>query len=242
MGATARWRGGIAILVVLVLLGAGFGLSLAVGGVDYPAHNVAAAELGIERADRDLAMAWIARVLLALAIAWLVIGMLAARTRLVRRPGAAAARASWVSATRPWRAEESTLGMLGADRVLLVAVPAALLVATRAVQTSLLWWTHPAIVLGAWAAFLVVVVLMARRRSPWPVIAVVGGVVVLRCALTLVAVSLSGPGGYWFASWTEPVPRSIHITLAFALFVWMFVAAGWALARPGAAATEPDRD
>ena len=52
----------------------------------------------------------------------------------------------------------------------------------------------------------------------------------LRCALTLAVLSLSGPGGYWFAFWTEPLQRSIYITLAVALFVWMFAAAGWVLA------------
>ena len=36
-------------------------------------------------------------------------------------------------------------------------------------------------------------------------IAAVGGVVVLRCIVTLFALSFSGPGGYWFAFWTEPV-------------------------------------
>ena len=40
----------------------------------------------------DAATEWIARVLLVLGVAWVVIGMLAARTRLVGRPGAAAAR------------------------------------------------------------------------------------------------------------------------------------------------------
>ncbi len=35
------------------------------GDIDYPAYNLTAAELGVERADRDLAMAWIARGLLA---------------------------------------------------------------------------------------------------------------------------------------------------------------------------------
>lgn len=199
------------------------------GDVDYPAYNLAAAELGTSRADLDLAMAWCARVLLILTIAWIVIGMLSARTRLVRRPGAAAARASWVSATRPWRAIESMLGMLPIDRVLLIAVPGALLVATRAVQTSLQSWAHLAVVLGAWAVFLAVMLLISRRHSPWPLIGVVGGVIVLRCALALAALSLSGPGGYWFAFWTDPVRRSIYITIAFALFVWLFVAAGWAL-------------
>ena len=82
------------------------------GNIDYPAYNLTAAELGVQRADRDMAMAWIARGLLLLAGLWVVIGVLASRTRLVRRPGAAAARAAWLGATRPWRARESTLGLL----------------------------------------------------------------------------------------------------------------------------------
>ncbi|GAA5147662.1 hypothetical protein GCM10025768_08190 [Microbacterium pseudoresistens] len=200
------------------------------GDVDHPAYNLAAAQLGVERADRDLAMSWCARVLLVLALTWLVIGMMSARMRIVRRPGAAAARATWLASTRPWRAAESTLGMLSADRMLLVAVPGALLVATRAVQTSMLSWTHLAITLGAWAVFVAVTLLLSRRHSPWPLLSAVGGVIVLRCVLTLFALSFTGPGGYWFAFWTDPVRRSLYITIAFALFVWLFVAAGWALA------------
>ena len=60
-------------------------------------------------------------------------------------------------------------------------------------------------------------------------IAAVGGVLVLRSILTLLALSFTGPGGYWFVFWTDPLRRSIYITIAFALFVWLFVAAGWAL-------------
>ena len=67
------------------------------------------------------------------------------------------------------------------------------------------------------------------RHSPWPVMAAVGGVVVLRCLVALAALSLTGPGGYWFAFWTEPALRVAYIAVAFALFVWLFVAAGWAL-------------
>lgn len=200
------------------------------GDVDYPAFNLTAAQLGVERAERDMTMAWLARVLLALAVAWMVIGMLAARTRLVRRPGAAAARVSWIASMRPWRARESTLGMLDLDRWLLLVIPAALLVATRAVQTSFLSWTHLAVVLGAWLVFAVVVRVCVGRRSPWPVIAAIGGVVVLRCIVTLIALSFTGPGGFWFAFWTDPVLRSVYIAVAFALFVWAFVAGGWALA------------
>lgn len=199
------------------------------GDVMYPSWNIDAAELGVQRADRDLAMAWMARVLLLLAIAWVVIGMLAARTRLVGRPGAAAARATWIAGIRPWRARESTLGMLSLDRWLLLAVPGLLLVATRAVQTSFLAPVQLVVTLGAWFVFALTVRLLIGRRSPWPVITAVGGVLVLRCIVALAALSLSGPGGYWFAFWTDPVRRTIYIALAFALFVWVFVAAGWAL-------------
>lgn len=199
------------------------------GDVDHPAWNLTAAQLGIDRADRDLLVAWGARILLLLALAWLIIGMLSARTRLVRRPGAAAARASWIASTRPWRARESTLGILALDRWLLLIIPGGLLVATRALQTSLLSWTHLAIVFGAWVLFVVVVRVCVGIRSPYPVIAAVGGVVVLRCILTLFALSFTGPGGYWFAFWTEPIARVVYIALAFALFVWAFVAAGWAM-------------
>ncbi len=147
--------------------------------------------------------------MLVLALVWLVIGMIATRTRLVGRPGAAAARATWLGATRPWRARESTLGMLTLDHWLLLIVPGALLVGTRAVQTSFLSWTHLVIVLGAWVVFLLVLDrLMRRHRSPWPVIAAVGGVIVLRCSLTLFALSFSGPGGYWYGFWTDPTRRT----------------------------------
>ncbi len=200
------------------------------GDVNFPAYNLTAAQLGVQRADRDMAMAWAARILLILALAWLVIGMVSSRTRLVRRPGAAAARAGWLASTRPWRARESTLGMLPLDRWLLLGVPAVLLVATRAVQTSFLSWSHLAVVLGAWIIAVIVVRLLVGRRSPWPIIAAAGGVVVLRCILALAALSLTGPGGYWFAFWTDPTRRTIYVSLAFALFIWVFVAAGWALA------------
>ena len=199
------------------------------GDVDHPAWNLTAAQLGVDRADRDLAMAWLARILLVLALAWLLIGMFAARTRLVRRPGAIAARATWVAATRPWRADESTLGLARLDHALLVIVPGGLLVATRAVQTSFLAPVQLLVTLGAWAVFATVLLVFLRGRTAWGVISAVGGVVVVRCALALLALSFTGPGGYWFAFWTDETLRTLYISFAFAIFLWTFVAAGWAL-------------
>jgi energy-converting hydrogenase Eha subunit C len=48
--------------------------------------------------------------------------------------------------------------------------------------------------------------------------------------LLLAVLTPTGPGGYWFEFWTDPLARSIYITVAFAAFGWVIVAAGWALA------------
>lgn len=233
--ATAARQGYAAAGAAVVLLAIGVATAVAVDAALGSRADVLAeltraeSELTDERSERDPATAWVARVLLVLAVAWIVIGMLSARTSLVRRPGAAATRASWIGSTRPWRARESTLGMLPLDRWLMILVPAALLVATRAAQTSFFGVVHLAVVLGAWLVFAAVVRLLLWRRSPWPVIAAVGGVVMVRCALTLAGLSSTGPSGFRLAFGTDAALRSAYLTLAVALSLWAFVAAGWAL-------------
>lgn len=229
---TATRRGTLAVVTAIGLLIAGLAIALTINEM-FGAHTEPTSESQLVATpaggDRDPLMTWFSRILLVLALAWAFIGILAARTRLVRRPGAAAARASWLASTRPWRARESTLGMLPLDRWLMIAVPGGLLVATRLVQTSFTSWSHALVVLGAWLVFAIVVRVLVGSRSPWPVIAAVGGAAVFRCALTLIALSFGGPGGYWFIFWTEPVLRVIYITVAFALFAWVLVVAGWSL-------------
>jgi hypothetical protein len=198
------------------------------GDVDHPAYNLTAAELGLARSERDPAMAWLARCLLALSLGWLVAGAVLAWRRRATGPTSAAA-ASWVAATRPWRAAEVGPRMTGWQRALLVAVPGVLLLATRGVQTSFLAPVHLLVVLGAWLVLLGVGWALLRGRVPWGVVAAVGGVLVARCALALFAMSATGPGGYWFAFWTEPPERTAYVTVAVALFLWLLVAAAWAL-------------
>lgn len=187
----------------------------------------------------DATTEWLARILLALGVAWLVIGMLAARTRLVRRPGAAAARATWIASTRPWRARESSLGLLPLDRWLMILVPGGLLVTTRVVQTPRDGLVGIAIAILGWLLFATAVRLLLGRRSPWPIIAAVGGALVLRCVVALLAVALSGPDGVWPTLWSVPAARIVYLMVAFALLAWVFVVAGWSLApqlgRPRAA-------
>lgn len=218
----------MAVVIGMLLLAVGAGVAAALNEV-VGARADATAEIDVAQRDGDAFTAWAARVLLLLAVAWVAIGMLAARTRLVRRPGAAAARASWLGSTRPWRARESTLGMLPLDRWLMILVPGGLLVATRAVQAPVVGGAHVMLVLGAWLIFAGMVRALLWHRSPWPVIAAVGGAVVLRCILLLAALSFTGPGADWFVLWTDPAPRGIYVTLAVALFLWAFVVAGWAL-------------
>ncbi|MFL6177242.1 MAG: hypothetical protein ACJ715_11375 [Ornithinibacter sp.] len=197
------------------------------GDLDHPAYNLTAAELGIARSERDPAMAWLARSLLALALGWLGAGAWLDRRR--RGAPTSAVAATWTVATRPWRAAEVGPGMARGQRALLLAVPGALLVATRAVQTSFLAPVHLLVVLGAWCTLLAAGWLLLRGRVPWGVVAAVGGVLVARCALALLAMSWTGPGGYWYGFWTDPGKRTVYVTLAVAAFLWLLVAAGWAL-------------
>ncbi|GAA3764187.1 hypothetical protein GCM10022240_15640 [Microbacterium kribbense] len=228
--AMAERRGIIAVGLSVLLLALGVGASMLLAQAINTHALPSPAQPGepvITAADMQLA--WLARVLLVLSVAWVLIGILSARTSLVRRPGAAAARATWLAATRPWRARESTLGMLTLDRWLLFLVPVALLIATRAVQSSFVGWIRLLAVIGAWTVFALALRIVVRRRSPWPVMAAVGGVIVLRCVLTLIALSPAGPGGYWYAFWELRVARGAYLTVAFAVFCWLFLCAAWSL-------------
>ena len=197
------------------------------GDLDHPAYNLTAADLGISRSERDPAMAWLARGLLALALGWLGAGAWLAHRR--RGAPTSAVVATWTVATRPWRAAEVGPGMARSQRALLLVVPGAMLLATRAVQTSFLAPVHLLVVLGAWLVLLGVGWALLRGRAPWGVVAAAGGVLVARCALALLAMSSTGPGGYWYAFWTEPAKRTVYVTLAVAGFLWLLVAAAWAL-------------
>ncbi|WP_417561653.1 hypothetical protein [Microbacterium sp.] len=226
--ATDDRRGIVAVAIVVLLLTIGSATAVTLG------NAIEANPLPPDIAPRpfapaDQTMAWLARCLLVLALAWVLIGILSARTSLVARPGAAAARATWLGATRPWRARESTLGLLPLDRWLLFAIPVALLIATRTVQSSFVGWMRLAVVICAWTLFALALRVVVRKRSPWTIIASVGGVVMLRCILTLIALSIDGPGGYWYAFWELHAVRGLYITIAVALFLWLFVAAAWSL-------------
>ncbi len=220
--ASVRRRGILAIAIVTGMLVAGAVIGAGTGSlVRFDAHVGGPQAL----------LAWLARGVLLLALAWLVIGMLAARTRLVRRPGAAAARATWIASTRPWRARESSLGVLETDRVLMVAVPVALLIGTRVLEASFTAWLALAAVLSGWIVFAAVVRVLIGQQSPWPFAVAAGGSIVLHSTVVLIPMAVAGPAAAW-AAVEDSAPLGIVASAVFiAATGWILVSSGWALAE-----------
>ncbi|ROS26198.1 hypothetical protein [Cellulomonas sp. PhB150] len=200
--------------------------------LDLPAYNFTAADLGLERADRDVAMSWTARGLLVLVL--LALGLGAWSRGAPRFAGHRGLRVLWIGATRPWRlGGEHALGRV--DRIVVGALPLLVLVASRLVYTWFAAPVHVAATLGAWLLFALVTWALAGRRR-WPVLAAIGGVALLRTTLLLAVLAWRGPGRYWFGFWTLPGQRAAYVTVAFAGFCWLFVATCAAL-RSGSSMT-----
>ncbi|HET7900013.1 MAG TPA: hypothetical protein VFL59_02425 [Candidatus Nanopelagicales bacterium] len=201
------------------------------GDVDLPAYQFAAADLGMQRAQRDSTMGLLAACLLALLVVALLLGTTRGQ-RLLREgtlPGVAALRALWIGATRPWRITTAPAPAGRLDRVLVWLLPALAIVVSRLGYT---WFAAPAhllVTLGAWLLFVLVLRVALRGRDPWLLWAAVGGAAILRTAILLVALVSHGPGGYWFAFWTRPGARTLYVTIAFAAFVWVLVVAWMAM-------------
>jgi hypothetical protein len=201
-----------------------------------PAYNFTAADIGLARADRDMTMAWLARILLGLLLLALLLGCGPAQRRLTRRrpadrplPGAAGLRALWLGVTRPWRVAELPVGPTRTDRIVVRAVPVLALVLSRCVYTWFLAPAHLVLTLGAWALFAVALWVLTRVRDRYHLWAAVGGAAVLRTVILLAALVTRGPGRYWFDFWTAPGLRGFYITVAFAAFLWVFVVAWFVL-------------
>ncbi|WP_433208159.1 hypothetical protein ACQP00_42760 [Dactylosporangium sp. CS-047395] len=190
------------------------------GDVDLPAYNFTAADLGAERADRDPLMALWARVLLGLIVLLLLVGAVGRSTGL---------RALWLGATRPWRLADLSPLPSRLDRALVIAVPTTALVLSRLVYT---WFAAPAhlvVSLGGWLLFAVTARALAGRRDPFHLWAAIGGVALLRTVILLAALTFHGPGGYWFAFWTDPLRRTAYVCVAFAAFAWLFAAVAFVM-------------
>jgi hypothetical protein len=175
-----------------------------------PAYNLTAARIGEERAARDLPMAWLARG-----------GLLALLLGLgLTRTGRALVR----TAATPWRDPGPVTPWL------VVALPVAAVAWSRSVLT---WFLAPSHLLAAglgWGVLALVVAAATWRTRSWHVATAVGGAMVLRSLLLLAVLAWRGPGGYWFAFWTEPVVRSAYVVVAVVLAGWVLAALVWSLA------------
>ncbi|HWM05843.1 MAG TPA: hypothetical protein VNP92_26170, partial [Actinophytocola sp.] len=189
------------------------------GNLDLPAYNLTAADIGLDRAARDAPMAWLARALLVLVLAVLALGSPWAARRV---KSALWARALWTASTRPWRLAGLDGTPSRRDRVLVWAVPAVAVVASRAILTSFAAPAHLVVVLGAWLLCTVALRLSVRRADPFTLLAALGGVALLRTVLLLLVLAVRGPGYYWFGFWTAPTARTVYVTLAFAAFLAVF--------------------
>lgn len=196
------------------------------GNVDLPAFRFPAADIGLDRAERDAAMAWLARILLALLVAAVLVG---AFWRGRRPPGVAAPHALWVGLTRPWRVGDLPPPATALDRVLVWALPAFAVVLSRAAYS---WFASPAhltLTLGSWLLFAAALRVLLGGADPYALWAALGGAATLRTLILLVGTASRGPGRYWFNFWTDPTARAAYVTAGFAAFLWVFVAAYHAL-------------
>ncbi len=117
--------------------------------------------------------------------------------------------------------------------MLVWAIPAAVLVLSRAIYTWFASPVHLVLVLGAWLLFAGALLLLRGRTDPFHLGAALGGAILLRTVLLLATLVLRGPGRYWFNFWTDPTARFTYITVAFAAFLWLFVLAHLALRGGG---------
>ena len=181
--------------------------------LELPAYNLTAAHLGLERADRDPPMAWLARG--GLVALLLTLGLTRAGRTLVH------------TTVTPWRDPGP---LPPATRWLVLAIPLLALVWSRLVLTWFLAPAHLLLIGVGWAVLAAVVATRLFVGRSWHVAAAVGGAVTLRCVLLLAVLAHRGPGGYWFAVWTEPGWRSAYVVVSFVGFGWVLAALGWSVA------------
>ena len=155
-------------------------------------------------------MAWLARG--GLLVLLLALGLTRTGRTMVR------------SAAAPWRDPGPV------SRWLVVAIPVVAVAWSRLVLTWFLAPSHLLLVGLGWGVLALGVVAATVRTRSWHVATAVGGAVTIRSLLLLAVLSLRGPGGYWFAFWTEPGARSAYVVVAFVLAGWVLAALLWSLA------------
>lgn len=186
------------------------------GNAALPPYEFRFADAGFDAMRATPAATWLARGALLLAVLG-VIGI-----RPLRR-----------SAFTPWRLGPSAWRELrGWERVAVVGVPAAVLVAGQAAFSAFQSATYLALGVGlplaGVAALVAAAWLAAGRGAAGTALVAAAGAHALVGALLPAATSLRGPLAAWYGFWTDPTGRTAFVVLAVAGLLWLL--AGPALA------------
>ena len=194
------------------------------GDLDTPAYSFFAVDAGFAHAERTTSSRLLTAAVLAAILLLALLGSRPGRRWHTRSLGTAA-RGLWLGATRPWRlAADHPMPRSRSARVLIWAIPAAILVASRGSFSNWLSWSYLLATLGSLALYALVLRLLLRRADGFALFATIGGALLAR-TLLVSAVSVSrGPLSYWYRMWTDEQWRTIYTTFAIALFLWTFVA------------------
>lgn len=187
------------------------------GNLDWPPYNFFAADTGMQHAERTAITRPAAWVLTGLALLALLL-VPALRT----------------GALMPWRVRRAVPTPARWQRLLVALVPLAVVVGSRvafsaAMSPAYLIATLGSLALLAIAARLVLWWLRPGADAFW-LWAALGGVLLLRTVVFMGAVSIRGPGAYWYRFWVDPGVRETYVTIAFGAFLYAFVAVAVALA------------
>lgn len=176
----------------------------------WPPYNFYASDIGMEHAERNGVTTWSARALA-------IVALLA----LLLVPGLRA------GAFTPWRVRRAVPTPGRVHRLLVLGLPLAVVALSRLAFSAAMspWYlvaTLGSLALLGLAARAVLWWLRPGADAFW-LWAGLGGVLLVRTLLFMAAVSVRGPGNYWYRFWVDPGVREAYVTLAFAAFVYSLV-------------------
>ncbi len=193
------------------------------GNLDFPAYDFAAAERGLAIAERNSAVTWFARLLLILLVTLLIAGTHRVQRHTGPWPGRGVARLLFLGAFAPYR-----IGELLAERgPPYRAVTLTVLAYCGASVLAFSAFSTPLLSLGTVGAIVVfALVLRTGWNGPRPrgrrdrYVPAAFAPLLLSAGIVLVAVSWTGPLGFWLGFWTEGWVRGLFLTAWIASLLW----------------------
>jgi hypothetical protein len=194
--------------------------------LDRPAYSFDAVDRGLVHATRTAGMAWLARVLLAVLLAVMVVGALVGSGRVRGRPVTDAAATVTASLLAPGSAAAAGALLPRRLRVVVVLLAAGWLLAASLTFSSFASPHHLALqglVLVVFAGVLVLVAGRGRggRDGASGVLLGLTGPLLAVTGVLVAVLAVRGPGYFWLRFWTDAGFRTWFTTLSLALLVWL---------------------